>query len=566
MTLFKFRTFQTDADREGLHAFCAQRKQQVPEAGHMMVAYAGEDLCGYAALDVQDNTAILRDAQYQSGMDHENRTHLQLGLMRLTLEHLLRQGATRLEIEPCLTGNERAEQVVTLTHPMQLMPDNLQQCSGPLTFQVHKAETYAAHRLEMEGGAYFILCHGDVLPQGEGPLAVLEGAVDVFPPSSLSVPFQGRSRLARGDVWPDEGNAIAVGVCHLIQTEQASSDASRKPISMNLYNSYVLTHIVVSLHELGWFEYVGRDKDKVFTVRQTSEDLQLDSLIFSGTITFLEGANMLVRQGNPDQYRIVPDTLDEVLRDIHFLHYMVRGYGEVLQNTPALAKGEKRYYQDLKRYEPGVYHFAPAVKHTVGKAIRNVLATVAFKKIAHLGCGAAMRLIAFCQQDPELHAIGVDRDAATCHRARAAIERAGLSSRIEIVQQDVYDWVADPHPDVDMVFLPGGMMHDFLYRPQGKDLLLKGLRENLPPGAWFFVQDMNITPTSNPNFPLSVCEGFTFVHCLMGVPLYTRDNYVEMFGDAGWELVSTHDAGLPNTWIYLLRNPSGSLTSTGGSV
>ncbi len=548
----------TPEDRQDLARLCAVLNRPPIQGQHTLLARIEERVYGYLAFDlVRGGDAHLTALECIPVASDENRTHMLSGLLRYALEMLLDVDCLTLAITPRLCAPHHGQRLADgteLLFPEQLFPEHLVRYAAPQVYRLLDQGAYTRLRLPRLGQdtRYLILSHGDLLTPRGMSFMLVDGCLELMPSKVSFEPFQPRRRLVNGHPWDGTASAVSIGVCHLVSTNDLGQPAfTESPFSISLYNCYVLAHVLTAAHELGFFDFVGRDGNRIFGYEETAKALAMDQAIFEGMTPYLEGAELIVKRA--DGFSIQPQKIAEAVKDIHFLNYIVRGYGDVLKQTAALARGNKRYGIDVRRHEPGVAQFSPAVKHTVGRAIRETLDLVPFRKLAYPRCGPGARLVNICREHPDIQAIGIDLDPEICHRARNAVREAGMSDRVTILQEDAFTWMANSHPDVDMVLLAGGIIHDILHMPGGRDLLLRRLKRNLAPDSWVLVQDMNITGRSEPDFPLSVCDGFAFVHNLMGVPLHRREDYVAMFRKTGWQLLGTFYAGLPNTWIYLLK-------------
>src|SRR5205814_4728085 len=85
-----------------------------------------------------------------------------------------------------------------------------------------------------------------------------------------------------------------------------------------------------------------------------------------------------------------------------------------------------------------------------------VTADLRYQRVADIGCGAAARLIHLVEARPGVTGVGVDLSPEACSLASQNVKRAGLDSRITILQADMLDVVRAPEKfptvvDADLV-------------------------------------------------------------------------------------------------------------------
>jgi hypothetical protein len=131
------------------------------------------------------------------------------------------------------------------------------------------------------------------------------------------------------------------------------------------------------------------------------------------------------------------------------LEFYVGGYGELMDHADALLDGSMQYGRDISRN--GAYVAAGSAA-----PFRLIYSDVAFaalerakgRRVLDLGCGDAAFLIDLCRRYPDATGVGIDVDAISVDRARAAVHGAGLGDRIRILQgnafrREVYGGCAD---------------------------------------------------------------------------------------------------------------------------
>ncbi|HET7495787.1 MAG TPA: class I SAM-dependent methyltransferase [Candidatus Limnocylindrales bacterium] len=171
-------------------------------------------------------------------------------------------------------------------------------------------------------------------------------------------------------------------------------------------------------------------------------------------------------------------------------------------------------------------------------------------RVVDVHCGGGRWLIAMARRFPRLELVGVEFEADSVARARAAVESEGLASRIEIRQGKVTE--------------PGsGGTYDLAYFQYALHQLPDAARAlaaawtALKPGGRIIVLDWPL-PTDPEQFRTrhgEIIAGVQLDELYQGTALATSDRFVAWFGEAGLPAPSRID--LPSgAAVFLVERPS----------
>ena len=416
-----------------------------------------------------------------------------------------------------------------------------------------------------EKALYVLVSHGERVVTNNIPMLVLEGRFETEEPAFDKLYHNGvkgmeifapRERFEIGDVFSKK-SVFSIANGQLIESlgkEEKTTRPKVAPYGVSAYNGFVLSHALVSLHELGWFKLIDSDNTKTRMVELDKKVLKCNNSILNGLYDFIDGAGIINLSPDKKCYTVNKPAFHSLQAEIGYLKFMLQGYNKVLNETVALAKGEKQYWKDIRRDDDGVSEFLLTYSKNVEPAVFETVCDVGFKKMAYLGCGNAVRLIELCKANPYSKAVGVEIDARVAKIARENVAKAGLSDRIEIVEEDLSTWVERPQKDVDLILFIVGMAHDFLRTKERSYSVFWKMKNNLAPNAHMVLEDINIQENNDPWSGMTINKGFEFVHALMGVNLGTREKYESIFKHFGWEVEFVRGTGLSNAWIYVLKS------------
>jgi len=334
--------------------------------------------------------------------------------------------------------------------------------------------------------------------------------------------------------------------CH---TRAAAEGALRAPPEgrggLSLFHGFLEARLLDALGQLGLFERLAAGE--LIDVPVLVERLGVRADLAPAVAAYLR-----TRLGGDAGASLAPDELTRFGHEAGFVQWLVGGYGPVLQELPALLKGDASYAEDARRDDGAMAAASASIgQHFTDPALWRIIEDYAPERILDVGCGDASRLIALLSKTPSRAGVGVDLSAACVASASAKVERAGLQDRIDIHQSCGLEWLEKTSGEpVDLVICCG-MFHDLLNRPGAAQRFLAELRRVLGPGCLVVLQDqLRQRPGTQ---SASWVAGFELIHALMGQQLFSADIYRRVIADAGLTLVDERETDIPENRIFVAR-------------
>jgi SAM-dependent methyltransferase len=306
---------------------------------------------------------------------------------------------------------------------------------------------------------------------------------------------------------------------------------------------YMICTVIGKLEALG---VLG----KLATHGLRSSECGSNSFLSEATFRYLAERDIVRLEG--DCYRFT-DFGRSIYADRGYLLWLAEGYGAAMNVFGGLLTGECRFGHDVDRDVRAV---------AVGSAIMGqkdlrpyvleLIRRFEFKRIADLGCGNAHFLISLCQT-VDAKGIGVDISPAACREAEREVAKAGLGSRIAIVEADAGNLKEVPGIDnVDLVFT-FFFLHEVL--EHGFDVLvayLRRIQESLSSGAHMLTAEILPPCCEDDGVELFTPE-YALTQALMKQRLLDEEGWCRAFTEAGFEVVQIVIPDLPEGRIILAR-------------
>lgn len=319
----------------------------------------------------------------------------------------------------------------------------------------------------------------------------------------------------------------------------------------SLFSSYVVTAAISASHQLGLLELLRTDGG---TDVATAAGSRLDHDVVRGLLDTLVWADVVEVDG--DRYTVGSGFAD-VYAARGYFYWLVKGCGELFSVAPDVASPEQRvgdyYHRDMRAVAIGSRLIGDG---QVEPLFDEIIDGLDFGTIADLGCGSGQRLIRIAQRNPGVAAVGIDIAHGAVELAEKSVGDAGLTGQVHIVRGDVLALRPEQvFADVDVVTCVF-MGHDFWPQQRCVDGLAN-LRQAFPNARRLLLCDVVRTPGAPSQETTTIFTlGFELIHALMGVYIPSRQEWLEAFDAAGWDLVSERHVTSPPSGILFELVPS----------
>jgi hypothetical protein len=322
------------------------------------------------------------------------------------------------------------------------------------------------------------------------------------------------------------------------------------PETARIFNSALGAAAVSALFELGLFDEL--QQKQTVGLREFCERRNLHRASLLALLDVLHRSGVVELSRGEDVARPGP-AFAQAYRDKGYFLWLVRGYGNMLENLATLLRNENRTGDFIRR--DGRY-IAMAGRdygsQFVDPGFTEVLRQMPFRVAADIGCGSAERLIKLANQRPDFRGIGIDINAGSISVARAAVAAAGLQDRITLVHADVKELEPQPELGAVEVIFSFFMGHDLWPRANCLQSLRR-IRAGFPRVKRFLLCD-----TYRSDLPLSeeapiFTLGFEVTHAVMGQYIPSVAEWMDLFEEAGWACVGQREVDIPFSAIFDLR-------------
>jgi SAM-dependent methyltransferase len=328
-------------------------------------------------------------------------------------------------------------------------------------------------------------------------------------------------------------------------------------INTSLFNGFIGATAIFTLSEIGFFEFIK--KQRAITLTDAATELGVDLQRLNALCDTMLAVGILTRHDN--LYELTPAG-DELMQQLGYFIWAIGGYGNLLLNLPDLALGKVKFGQEVRRNSRYVAQGAAKVgRQSVFPLVCEVLDEIQFEVIADLGCGSAELLIHICQRYPNIHAIGIDISVDACQLARQSVRHAGLDRRITILQANVLDLINPSvsseavtqiqRADVVSSFF---MLHDLIETDGHSQVILQHFKQTFVRATHFFLGDTMKadSPTELQQQPI-FSLAFELVHAFMGHRIWRKQVYDRLFLAADFQIERCIQMPIPLSWLYVLK-------------
>jgi hypothetical protein len=321
------------------------------------------------------------------------------------------------------------------------------------------------------------------------------------------------------------------------------------------FNGFICAQVLFALERLGVFRALN-DQDVLDVPALCAQD-GLDTDVVGALLGFAESYGYLAVED--DKVRMTR-TGEEGRRMLGFFTWGVGGYHDIFANAAAVARGERTFRVDLQRDEAMVALGSAQADTALMRHILDAeIAQIDYHTLVDLGAGTSERVSRLVRDRPGGRGIGVDISQPATDLAVGTIARYGLTGSVVPVCADVLDILFNGRrvdgadsADVVMSFM---FLHDLLVDPSRRGQVIPRLRESFPNAHTFLLADTTIRPRDpdgDATLPI-FSSGFELAHALMGVPIYTRTAYEDLFESGGLRIRRTVPFGAPHTYLFVLE-------------
>jgi hypothetical protein len=319
------------------------------------------------------------------------------------------------------------------------------------------------------------------------------------------------------------------------------------------FNGFICAQVVHALERLGVFQRLQTDGG--LDVLSYCVENALDHSVFRALVRVAESFGYVESRGDLLRATAMGE---EACRVLGFFTWAVGGYHDVFANAAPLARGQRRFGVDLLRDE-GMVALGSAQADTA--LMRHILdaeiAEIDFRTLVDLGAGVSERVSRLVKARPGSRGIGIDISGPATALAHDTIDGHGLTGTVEPVCADVLDILFDgrqvdgaDEADVVMSFM---FLHDLLADPKRRSEVIPRLRGAFPKAQTFLLGDTTVRPRDGDDALPIFSNGFELAHALMGVPIYTREAYEDLFDQGGLSLRRAVPFGAPHTYLFVLE-------------
>lgn len=324
-------------------------------------------------------------------------------------------------------------------------------------------------------------------------------------------------------------------------------------LASNIFNGYVGSHLCYHISREGILDLFKDDKLKKTDLNSNN----FASSRLNNIKLIIEYAVKLGIFHDRKDYIQLTDLGKDIQKNIGFFTWIVGGYGDFLKNFTEVSEVNNITMSSMIDGANVALGSRQANKQFMWDIIIDELSLLKANKIADLGCGAAGAIIDICNKFNEISAIGIDINQKAIESANINIKKNGLNNRIEVINQNVLDAIDSPylidkfsHIDAVLSFM---MMHDLFNIKKPIDIIKK-LISTFPNARTFIVADSFLSEetTLKQNSPIFT-YGFEFIHHLMKIKLFNKQEYIDFFSDSGLTIEKITYLNVPNTYLFVLK-------------
>lgn len=318
----------------------------------------------------------------------------------------------------------------------------------------------------------------------------------------------------------------------------------------SIFNNVLVGYIVAAFSKLGLFPRFEAGT----TFQQLVQDFGFEPVrlktMLNATVT------MGILKEQQGIYRLTSLGRD-LNRNRGFFTWAILGYSPLLEAMDTFLVAPNTSWPPYVRGEYVAIGSDECNEELMQSIFGRVIDTLPANSVADLGCGNAGRLVSLLKRRPELTGVGIDINLGAITVARQNRDRHGLENRLQLVQSNVFDTLTGPPPELQDVELVMSfmMLHDlFNIEALQAGRVFAKMKAAFPNAKYFLLADTCLdrqrrTAGTMPVFTM----GYEMIHSLRGIQLFPLSHYERQFTLGGLKLVSQHDFGVPNTYLFVLE-------------
>ncbi len=231
-------------------------------------------------------------------------------------------------------------------------------------------------------------------------------------------------------------------------------------------------------------------RDRVLDVSETAAVTDLPEPPLTRYFDALESAGIVTKE-DAGRYRACEE-FDTVLHQAGYISWTMNANRPFVENARDFftdwETARKTHLRDFREVAVasewmGSHAFYPAAFGTIVDAKP--------KKLVDLGAGTCRLLIDVLNAVPGSTGVGLDFAADACRAAERAVEQAGMTDRLTVLERDIQSVATDPEflEGADVIHA-GFVFHDMLPEEEDVcDVVLANCREKLAPGGFLAITD-----------------------------------------------------------------------------
>ncbi|NDK98377.1 class I SAM-dependent methyltransferase [Photorhabdus bodei] len=326
-------------------------------------------------------------------------------------------------------------------------------------------------------------------------------------------------------------------------------------LASNLFNGYIGSNLCYHLEKEGIFELFGSNSsfDKSILKEKNFDNRKIK--IIESLISFSTKFGFFV-DSDEGKISLTPLGMD-MRKNVGFFTWSIGGYGNFMRNFTDLKDEKNNSLYSLIDGANVALGSRQANREYMWNTIIKELKRLNISKIVDLGCGAAGALIDICKIFNKVTGLGIDISHKAIEAAEINIRNNSMDDRICVVNQNVMEATDDASliatfETVDTV-ISFMMLHDLFSIKDPVDVL-RTLQKTFPKAKRFlladtFMSDENTITKETPIFTY----GFEFVHHFMNIRIYKKEEYIDFFSKAGFEIEKIQYLNVPNTYLFTLK-------------